>query len=98
MFSSNIPNFEQVKDNINKIVDLYAKDPVGFYFVDSAQHPEFAEYFGNPHAVLYRYKKKKYATYTGDDYKAFIDDVLSGNGHFKRLKEEPLFGSNSEDL
>lgn len=93
-----MPNFEEAKASINKFIELYAQDPVGFYYVDSVQNPEFAEYFGSPHAVLYRYKKNKYATYSGDDYKAFIDDVLSGNGHFKRLKEEPLFASKSEDL
>jgi hypothetical protein len=78
---------------------LYEKDPIGFYYVDSEKYPNFEKDFGNSKVIVYKAKRNKYQTYEGNDYKAFIDDVLSGNGRFERLQNGFDFESGAkEDL
>ena len=99
LISNHIQNFAKVKENVNKLVDLYAKDPIGFYYVDGSKYPDFGLKFENSKAVLFKYKRNKFSIYNGEDFKSFIDNVLSGNGRFKRLMGELNFDSTlKEDL
>ena len=87
MFTKAIPNPEEVKETLNKLGELYQKDPISFYFVDSSKENEFESSFNNSNIILYRFQKLRYARYTKDEYsydsiKAFIDDILSGNSKY----------------
>jgi hypothetical protein len=101
LISSKIENFEEIKLKINQMIELYEKDPIGFHYVDSEKYPDFEKDFGNSKAIVYKLKRNKYQVYEGDDFKAFIDEVLSGNGRFSRLPNGLNFESEikaREDL
>lgn len=79
---------------MNKLSELYQKDPISFYYVDSNTSSDFEKNFDGANVVLYRYQKLRYANYTKeeisyDSIRAFIDDILSGNS--KHLKFIPFY-------
>lgn len=70
-------------------MELYAKDPVSFVYVNKNEESAIHEQFGNKKYFIVAYKPKRgrYLGYKDADYstqslRSFIDDVLGGGGTF----------------
>jgi len=82
---------QEVKNTLQKLAEVFGKDPVDFYWVDKRKYSSFAEEFEGE-VVIYRAKRKKYSTINCSDESCITDhvsNILSGGGAFKKLDVSP---------
>ena len=103
VFKQNDEQIQPIIETINSVIDLYTSDPISFYYVDVNTYPRFHETFESQKAIIYRSSSKKYAVYdkpgfSQNEIKSFVDNIISGNGRFKRLKQDLEMVKRSDDL
>ena len=75
-------------EQLESVAAQFAKDPVGFFWVNKEKNPTAFERMGKNELVVYRPKRKKYIGAVFTSEKVLVDilsNVISGGGTFQTL-------------